>query len=263
MNALQYFINNYPDCVGMMTRKNHYPLNGGDSIYTDEVERFFNRKLFHYESIIHEQVRSLDGSDYKCIALPFVTDHQGYSGTLEELHAKVDRNNALLLKMLEDNPDDPYLYFQLGQSYNAIHDDEKACYYYGKGLEYDLNPALEYVQMMVIGYGYNLLHLERYKEAMLFENIYDEFASTADFVNLMGLIYLRNGLPFQAMKEFLKATTFTAANVTGANTFIPTYNMGCINEVLGNLETAITLYKKCGDFQPALDRLKALSKKHS
>ena len=258
MNALQYFITHNSDCVGMITRKNHYPLNGGDSIYTDEVERFFNRNYFHYESIIHEQVRSIDGSNYKYVALPLVADHQGYSGTEEELLAKVKRNNTLLLKMLEENPNDPYLYFQLGQSYNAIHDDENACYYYGKGLEYDVDPALEYVQMMVIGYGYSLLHLERFDTALLFENIYEEFATTADFVNLMGLIYLRNGFPIKAMKEFLKATSFSTASVEGANTFIPTYNMGCINEVLGNLETAIILYKKCGNFQPALERLNAL-----
>ena len=39
-----------------------------------------------------------------------------------------------------------------------LHDDENACYYYGKGLEYPVEPQFEYVQMMVIGYGYALLH---------------------------------------------------------------------------------------------------------
>ena len=258
MEALQHFIHEYPKHIGRIKRKNHYELNGQDSIYTDETERFFNRKYFHYEAIIHEQVRSLDGSECQYISLPCLVDHCGYAGTQEELMAKAERNNELLLKMLKDSPDDPYLYFQLGQSYNILHDDEKACYYYGKGLEYDLDPALEYVQLMVNGYGYALLHLGRYEEALLFENIYTEFAFTADFVCLMGLIYLRNGLPLQAMQEFLKATSFETASVEGANTFIPTFNMGCINEVMGNIDVAITLYKKCGSFQPALDRLAAL-----
>ena len=173
---------------------------------------------------------------------------------------KVDRNNTLLLKQLEETPDDPYLYFQLGQSFNMLHDDEKACYYYGKGLEYDVDPHAEYVQMMVIGYGYALLHLERYEEALQFQNIYNDFCSSADFVCLMGLIYLRNGLVIQAMKEFLNATTIDTVHVIGANTFIPTFNMGCINEVLGDIDAAISLYKKCGDFKPALDRLTELSK---
>lgn len=248
----------YPDGVGMLTRKNHFEMNETDSIYTDEVERFFNRKLFHYEAIIHEQVCSLNGAPFDRVAIGLVVDHCGYNGTKEEMEHKVQRNNELLLKMLKEHPDDPYLYFQIGQSYNSIHNDAMAASYYSKGLEFDLDPSLEYVQMMVIAYGYNLLHLERYQEALQYQNIYAEFATSADFVCLMGLIYLRNGMVVQAMKEFLYATTFHTAKTEGANTFIPTFNMGCINEVLGETETAISLYKKCGNFQPALNRLKEL-----
>lgn len=256
--GFEAFIQNYPNAVGMLSRKNHYEQNETDSIYTDDVERFFNRKTFHYEAIIHEQVRAIDGSNYERIALPLVVDHCGYNGTLEELQKKAERNNELLLQMLEKTPDDPYLYFQIGQSYNMLRDDEHACYYYGKGLEYDVDPRAEYVQMMVIGYGYALLHLERYDEALQFQNIYDEFATSADFVCLMGLIYLRKGMILEAMTEFLKATSFETARTEGANTFIPTFNMGCVNEVLGELDTAIALYKKCGNFKPALDRLQDL-----
>lgn len=91
-----------------------------------------------------------------------------------------------------------------------------------------------------------------------FKNIYDEFATTADFVCLMRLIYLRKGMLLEAMTEFLKATTMETARTEGANSFIPLFNMGCINEVLGNINDAVTLYKKCGNFKPALDRLKEL-----
>ena len=258
--GFQAIIAYLPLSVGMLSRKNHYELNGTDSVYTDDVERFFDRRLFHYEAIIHEQVRAIDGSDFDRVALPLTVDHCGYNGSIEDLRKKAERNNELLLKMLEENPDDPYLYFQIGQSYNMLRDDEKACYYYGKGLEYDVDPRAEYVQMMVIGYGYALLHLERYDEALQFQNIYEEFATSADFVCLMGLIYLRKGMIVQAMAEFLKATTFETAKTEGANSFIPTFNMGCINEVLGDIDTAVTLYKKCGDFKPAVDRLKALGK---
>lgn len=246
--------------VGTLSRHNHYPLNGTDSVYVDQVERFFNKNYFHYEAIIHEQVRTLSGDcHYERIPISLIVDHCGYNGTPNEIRQKADRNNELLLKMLAENPNDPYLYFQIGQSYNLIHDDEKACRYYGKGLEYVLDPRLEYVQIMVVGYGYCLLHLERYEEALLFENIYEDFCFSADFVCLMGLIYLRTGQVLKAMQEFLKATTIPEAHVAGTNSFIPTFNMGCINEVLGNTDTAITLYKKCGNFKPALDRLAELN----
>ncbi len=74
----------------------------------------------------------------------------------------------------------------------------------------------------------------------------------------MGLIYLRNGMIVQAMTEFLKATSFDCARTEGANTYIPTYNMACVNEVLGDLDNAVKLYKKCGNFKPAQDRLREL-----
>ncbi len=260
-DGFQAMICRYPRKVGMLSRRNHYEMNGTDSVYTDDVERFFNRKYFHYEAIIHEQVRAIDGRDFMRVALPLVVEHCGYNGSAEDLRQKAERNNELLLKMLEENPEDPYLYFQIGQSYNMLRDDEKACYYYGKGLEYDVDPRAEYVQMMVIGYGYALLHLERYDEALQFQNIYDEFATTADFVCLMGLIYLRKGMIVQAMTEFLKATSFETARTEGANSFIPTYNMGCVNEVLGDIDTALTLYRKCGNFKPALDRIRELESK--
>jgi hypothetical protein len=174
------------------------------------------------------------------------------------MRIKAERNNQLLFKMLETAPDDPYLYFQLGQSFNAMGDNENACLYYGKGLEYDVDPRTEYVQMMVTGYGYSLINLGRFEEALLFENIYDEFSGSADFVCLMGLIYLRNGLVAQALEEFAKAATFKTARTEGCNSYIPTYNMGCIHEVLGNTDLAIDLYRKCGDFEPAKKRLAIL-----
>lgn len=249
----------HPQQIGVIARRNHYEMNGADSIYTDPVERFFNRKIYHYESIIHEQLRRIDGhDDYKRIDISLVVEHSGYTGTPEELLAKVNRNNDLLLKMLEQTPDDPYLYFQIGQSYNMIHDYEKACHYYGKGLDYATNPRLSYVILMIISYGYALINLERYEDALMLENVYDDFCHTADFVCLMGIIYLRNGMVANAIQEFFKATTIDNYQVEGANSFIPTYNMGCINEVLGNIDDAINLYQKCGDFQPALNRLAVL-----
>lgn len=257
-NSFQLMIQQYPHSVGMISIRNHFPMNGSDSIYTEQLERFFNRKLFHYESIIHEQVRSHDGTPFERVELPLIVDHQGYCGNSEDLKKKVARNNELLLQMLDETPNDPYLYFQIGQSYNMLHDAEKAAYYYGKGLEYDVDPQARYVQTMVVGYGYALLDLNQHEDALLFQNIYEEFATTADFVCLMGLIYLRNGLVAQALNEFQKATTFETAGTEGTNSFIPLFNMGCIHEVLGNTDIAIDLYRKCGAFKPALGRLKEM-----
>ena len=254
----QQLITQYPNGIGMITRLNHYQMNGYDSIYTDQVERFFNRNYFQYESMIHEQVVSIHEKKTEKISISLTVDHCGYSGTKEELHTKVERNNALLLKMLEQQPDDPYLYFQLGQSYNAIGDIEKTNYYFGKGLEFDVNPNAEYVQLMVIGYGYSLLNLKRYEEALQFENIYGEFQSSADFLFLMGLIYMNNAMFDLAIQEFLNATHCKQSSVKGINSYLAFYNIGVIYECVGMLEDARKYYSICDNYEPAKEGLKRL-----
>ncbi len=256
--GLQSMIDRYPGAVGMISRRNHYEMDGIQSIYTDDMERFFNRKTFHYEAIICEQPHTRNGYDFMRFTLPLIVEHYGYNGSFDEIHNKLEQNNRLLYRALEENTDNSYLYFQLGLSFHMLGDFEKACYYYSKGLEYNLDPKAEYVQRMVIGYGYALLHLKRYDEALHFENIYDKFDTTADFVCLMGLIYMKKDMTAQAMEEFLKAASFSKANMEGANSFIPTFHMGYINEMLGDIDRAVSLYKQCENYKPALDRLKEL-----
>lgn len=260
INAILSLLEEHPTHIGLLSRRNHYEMNATDSVYTDAVERLFSRKYYHYRGIIHEQVapKQDDMSIYDTYQIPLLLDHCGYSGTSEELMEKAQRNIDLLLIDLKNHPDNPYTYFQLGQSYNMIHDDENACMYYSKGLSYDVDPAAEYVQMMLIGYGYALLHLNRTEEALGLAGVYDAFDSSADFVSLMGLIYLRNGQYMKALLEFVKATSFESAHVIGANTFIPSYNIGLINEMMGETEMALIHYRKCGDFPMALEKIKSL-----
>ncbi len=256
--GMQKMISLYPKEVGMLSMQNCFLQNGIETKYTDELERFFDRRYYHYEGIVHEQVRRKDGREYKRIALPLTAFHSGYNGSSEELQKKAQRNIDLLLTMLEKDSTDPYLYFQLGQSYHLLKDEAAACHYYGKGLEYDVNPKAEFVQLMVVGYGYSLLNLEKYKEALSFTGIYEEFSSVADFVCLMGLIYLRNGMIEEAIREFKKAATFPNAKTEGANSYVPNFNLGCIYEVLGDTSLARNYYEKCENFPAAQKRLEAL-----
>ena len=260
--AILHLAGQNPTSVGLLFRKNHYQMNGTDSVYVDLVERLFSRKYYHYEGIIHEQVRLRDVKrySYDSYQIPLILDHSGYTGSEDILREKALRNISLLEKDLVAHPDNPYTYFQIGQSYNMIHDDENACLYYGKGLSYDVNPAEEYVQMMVIGYGYALLHLGRVEEALGLSGVYDAFAVSADFLDLMGLIYLRNGQYMNALLEFVKALSCENSHVVGANSFIPSYNIGLINEMMGNRDAALMHYRKCGDFPMALEKIRELTK---
>lgn len=258
---LQELMEAHPNDVGLIARDNHYTSNQMDTVYQDLVERLFNKKLYHYESPIHEQVtHKQKGMKYDSYSLPLLADHVGYMGSFEELKKKVDRNNALLFQELEKNPENPYLYFQIGQSYNLIYDYEHSYQYYQKALAFDVNPEEEWVQMMIIAYANALLHTGREAEALQLEAVYDAFATTADFFCIMGQIYLANGQYIKAMMEFVKAIHCPIARENGTNSFIPTYNMGLINEMMGDIPAALTHYRNCGDFPMALAKIEELTK---
>ncbi len=257
--AVDALIGAHPDAVGLIARDNHYTSNGTDSVYQDRVERLFHRRQYHYESPIHEQVtNNRTGMAYESYDLPVTVDHSGYTGTQEELRAKVERNNALLLQELQKTPADPYLYFQIGQSYNMICDYENAYDYYRQALGFETDPREEWVQMLIIAYANALLHTGREAEALQLRAVYDDFAFTADFFCMMGRVYLANGQYLNAMMEFVKAIHCPVAREKGVNSFIPTYNMGLINEMMGDIPAALTHYRNCGDFPMALEKVAQL-----
>lgn len=263
VGGMERLMRSYPESVGMIIRNNPYRNDeaGGtgagerpDSVMTERVGRLFDRRIYHYRGIIHEQAARIDGSEAKYFPLPVSFYHEGYVDR-KRAGEKAERNLKLLLLDLEKNGADPYTYFQIGQSYSAMGDAEKACHYYELGLEFDLNPAYEYVRTMVESYGYELLKLRRFEEALQFENIYDEFAVRADFVFLMGLIYMNNAFFDRAVAEFEKATTMKDFSVAGVNSYSAFYNIGVIYECLGDGVRAREYYRKCGDYKPALSRL--------
>lgn len=248
----------YPAYIGRLKRKNFTPGGNQQRIYIDMVERFFNRRYYHYEAPIHEQLTPSTSQTPYAFEIPLTVLHTGYVGTEEELAAKRIRNMTLLQKELERHPDDPYLYFQMGQEYYCEDDYETAAEYYSKVLTFDLSPTLEYLRLTIQAYGNCLIHLNRIEEALQYEQIYDTFATNPDFVFLMGRIYYVSGQPIKAMSEFIKATSMDNPYAEGTNTFLCWYYMGLINERMGNADAAASFYKKCGDFEPALKRLSEL-----
>lgn len=257
-NLISY-INSHTREIGTITR--HSPchlLSGQSSVMTEQVARLFNRNYTHYQGIIHEQALPIDGSlpFYLPVAISFF--HHGYEEA-ENLALKAGRNLELLLTALNAAPNDPYLLFQTGKCYQILKDYSTACQYFDAGLSYDLNPALAYVQDMIESYGYCLLEQKEYETALCLTNVYDIFASSADFIFLMGLIYMNNACFDQAICEFQKAASMKTGKTEGINSYMPNYNIGVIYECTGNKEKAIQFYRKCGNYMPARNRLSLLN----
>jgi tetratricopeptide (TPR) repeat protein len=261
VEELLYFRKHLSDSAGSVSRENLVTENGVLTLNnTDYTERFFDRRLYHYTGMIHEQLTPIRGREISSYLLQTTLLHTGYDMTAEERIAKNKRNRTLLLKQLEEDQDNPYLYYQLGKTCEIIEDFANACDYYSQGLEYDLDPELAYVQAMVVSYGNALLRTGQADVALGFEGIYDEFSSLADFVYLMGNIYKANGMYEQALAQYQKAVSIPLCRQNGANSFLPVYQSGEIFEQSGDLETARKCYLQCSDFPPARNRLEAIQK---
>lgn len=259
VEELHYFRKHLSDKVGCVSRENLVTENGVLTLNNiDYTERFFNRKLYHYTGMIHEQLTPVRGREIPALLLQTTLLHTGYDMTPEERAAKYKRNFTLLEKQLAQDPQNPYLYYQLGKSCEILEDFSRACTYYDKGLAFDLDPELAYVQAMVVSYGNALLRIGQAETALGFEGIYDEFSSVTDFVYLMGNIYKDNSMHEQALEQYQKALQMPPGRQSGTNSFLPFYQSGLIFEQLGDRDTAAALYQKCGDFAPALQRLTAL-----
>lgn len=259
---IQELISKYPESIGQLTRKNIcYDSNRNILHTTDLVERLFHRKYYHYEGRIHEQVVRKDHSIPSAFEIPLFILHTGYTGTQEDLTEKAERNIRLLLLDLQDNPDDPYTYFQLGESYMLQNDYENAYIYFDKGLFFDVDESLEYVKRMVVSYGYCLLHTNRIEQAASLSGIYDAFCNNADYLFLMGNIYLKLMRNEEALALFLKATQTEEHFDEGTNSYRAFHNIGCIYEAYGLYREAITYYQKAGDYPMSTERLQRLQEK--
>lgn len=258
-----------PTAAGRILIRNRFTENGRTSYEQVRVSRFVNRHYYHFEGVVHEQLVPKAVSDLSAASIdyapvkyvypaPITVLHVGYDGSEEEMRAKSLRNISLLEKELEAAGPDPYIYCQLGQSYRKLHDYDHALHYFDLGLAMDVDPSLDYVQTMVESYGYTLLDLKRNQDALNLLGVYDEFAGRADFVFLMGLIYMNNGLLDEAVKEFQKATTMEVFSVDGVNSYKANYNIGVIYECAGYPDEARAAYSKCGDYEPAKARLRQL-----
>lgn len=259
VEELNYFRKHHSDSVGAISRENLVTQDGRLVLNnTDCTERFFNRKLYHYTGIIHEQLTPIRGKEFPCLLLHTTIGHTGYDMSPEQQIAKGRRNLTLLHKQLEQEPDNPYVYYQLGKGYEIVEDYASACEYYGRGLSYDVDPTLAYVQAMVVSYGNSLLMTGQEQTALQFQNIYEDFAVSADFVYLMGRIYMANEMYPQAVEQFHKATTIESCRFHGANSFLCFYQIGLICERLGDRDNALAYYRKCGDYPPALHGIASL-----
>lgn len=253
------FIEKNFDSVGRLKRINYFEGDKGNEVHIERVNRLFNKQYFFYEGIIHEQIVAKNKQAYDIEPVEIEVDHIGYKKEVLQRTNKLNRNIELLNESIKEHPEDPYLHYQLGKSHYSSKTFELALACFQRALEFSSDYKYEYTQDLVESYGYTLLKRGRYEEALALENYSKYYDNSSDFLFLMGLIYMNNGLFEESVAHFLACQNYSDYKIEGVNSYKANYNIGVIYEVLGYLNQAVEFYMKCGEYSLALERLKEIA----
>lgn len=261
---LLQIIKNNPDGIGIIKIINQINKDTERGAYIDEIPRIFDRRKYHFEGKIHEQVCSIDPSMTKLQGYyaPVEILHTGYIMDSEIAEAKRQRNISMISKELEENSDNEYLHFQLAQEYYNAEDYAKALEEFGSVLTKELKENVEFHRLSVMGYLDCLLHTGNEKKAHEeYRKYIDKFGYTPDLHYLSGVICYLNKDFMESMKELITAISMKNPKKEGTNTYLPWYYMGLINEQFGNFKDALDYYEKCLPDEKAEERIRCIREK--
>lgn len=261
-NEALSLLDEYPKYVGMITRRNL--CNSGDTtaITVDKVARLFDKRLYHYELSIHEQLVANDNSTLTVFDIPLTFYHEGYMGTPEQLAAKANRNNTLLFNELKKTPNDPYIYYQIAQSYSLLNDKENQYLYCQKA--YDLSPNIKdtYTTDLILNLGYAYINRQEYIKGIdLYNNHFNDLNDYADFLCFGALAHMKSNRLVEAIAICQSAKATTNYSIEGSNNHIPNYYLGCIYESFGNFSNALRYFTLANHYADSDKRIMSINKR--
>lgn len=252
-DALATLFKTHPTGVGKVDVLNQVDDADGPGVVKEAISRLFRKDLYHYQGIIHEQIvaRSPDSATLTRFNAPIALDHVGYTQALLHSKGKLARNIALLQKALDAQPEEPYLHYQLGRSYFLEKAYRQAADCFDRAIRLQTNFSYSYNDILLESYGYALINLGEHKKAV--EVLaYEQYCYSTDFMFLKALIFMNNGQLQAAVDTFLLCTKMAPGRNQGVNDFKANYNIGVILECSNMKEKALELYRKCGNYPPAL-----------
>ena len=227
------------------------------------LARLYNRLEYSFDGNIHEQLRTIGGNNppiYKDVKISML--HHGYLPEYGKVNTKLERNERLLLAELKRHPKSPYLLYQLGKSYFCNQRDlSKACDFFEKALNAVVDTSNDYTYNLVECYAYALINTGQYEKALALQEKFSEYyINNVQFRFLSGHVYQNNAMFVEAVESYESCIGADFYDTTGITSFLSYFNIGVILECIGMLEDAVEMYKNCGDYEPAQQRLAELTK---
>lgn len=220
------------------------------------VSRFFPRSAeVRYEGRFHEQP-TFAGSPAPTGHTGLEVLHTGYTCDAIAGRDKVARNLRFLESMLADEPDDPYLWYQLGRTQLVAEDFEAALEAFTRALD-DVPTDAPYLALLVELTCHTLRRLDRSLEGLtLLQQVSRAFPDRPDTCYLEGLLALDVGQLELAEARFQRCLTLADADgLGGASAEAPRswgaeYHLGVMRECLGLVEEARECYERALEAKP-------------
>lgn len=217
--ALAERIKQFPHFVGKITIKNIRKNDGSTDYSTDEIMRLYHKKEYKFVSPVHEQLRRIGASDDKeplsCFDVPIELLHYGYALSKEEMDAKQQRNLTLLYRMAQSEPNNAYVYFQIGQSQAIVRNYTEALKAYEKAMSLDEDVTKPYVRLMLVSLARTYRNAGYPEKALSLMERYAPHCNTAKFTELHAELLWGAGQRFKAMALYLKAAMMPDADTLG------------------------------------------------
>lgn len=151
--------------------------------------RLFKNHCFRYEGAIHEQLVPCNEIISRN---PYITDirirHYGYLRS-NSGQKKRDRNVPIIQKILDENPNDSFQLFNMGNEYMSLDDFNKALYYFEKAYA-NKNTSLSYCPHLIFRKAACLHYLNRNEESLkIIEEGLKVYPKCTDYEFFRGIIY--------------------------------------------------------------------------
>lgn len=237
IRELRMLMQKFPKYVGNIQLKDLVTDEKGQRRYSlDEVTRFYNRNYYTYINAIHEQlvlIKEMEVGILYMFRISAEVVHHGYNISADEMAKKQQRNLKLLEKELEEKADDPYLWYQAGQSYYILQDYDKAIDAYEKGLSFQPDTKKAFTEIMVVSLSTAYLKAGRDTEALEAVKRYSGEFKSARYSYALAVAYLENGQLMQALLHFINTASMKDIDSLGDSKAL------CY-------ESIITLYRQLG-----------------
>lgn len=252
---------NYPTTPAAVMIRN---LDDGDehSSVHRMIRLFPNEEKYRYFGAVHESLQA-NHAPASFIMSDVQIDHFGYNRTTYK-EKKYNRYYRMYHEHLQGNPQDGYMWYQLGKLHSSVEEHEQACEAFIQASEYMKKPSLSHAAM-IVEFSKVLKKIHLYEDAiLLLENhrlLYDDYP---DMMFQLGLLYMEVGnldLISFSFKEAMKiGETGKYVTTIGVGSHLAAYNLGVFYELTGSRVEALKYYQMASAYEPAKLRLRAITK---